>query len=188
MLRPVFRICHQLRSLSSVWTSTVAPRDDLVQKPCRNHEILPCHQQHIFHRSVSSLAKRCLFWRVCLELEDVAARLQLLHDLFRHSHWLEWTLEIPKNDYKFTLCIDVSVILATQWGRFEPVIRCDINLKSEGRITRKNLVHFRRNLKQKSCRKIQKSYKNPKNLIKIPKICKQFWIISKNSENSLKIL
>ena len=34
----------------------------------------------------------------------------------------------------------------------------------EGRITRKNLVHFRRNLKQKSYRKIQKSYKNPKNL------------------------
>ena len=130
MLRPVFPICHQLRSLSSVWTSTVAPRDDLVQKPCRNHEILPCHQQHIFHRSVSSLAKRCLFWRVCLELGDVAARLQLLHDLFRHSHWLEWTLEIPKNDYKFTLCIDVSVILATQWDRFESVIFCDINLKS----------------------------------------------------------
>ena len=35
---------------------------------------------------------------------------------------------------------------------------------AEGRITRKNLVHFRRNLKQKSYRKIQKSYKNPKNL------------------------
>ena len=42
---------------------------------------------------------------------------------------------------------------------------------SEGRITRKNLVHFRKNLKQKSYRKIQKSYrkiqksyKNPKNL------------------------
>ena len=34
----------------------------------------------------------------------------------------------------------------------------------EGRITRKNLVHFRKNLKQKSYRKIQKSYKNPKNL------------------------
>ena len=34
----------------------------------------------------------------------------------------------------------------------------------EGRITRKNLVHFRKNLKQKSYRKIEKSYKNPKNL------------------------
>ena len=34
----------------------------------------------------------------------------------------------------------------------------------EGRITRKNLVHFRKNLIQKSYRKTQKSYKNPKNL------------------------
>ena len=41
----------------------------------------------------------------------------------------------------------------------------DINIiLNEGRITRKNLVHFRKNLKQKSYRKIQKSYKNPKNL------------------------
>ena len=34
----------------------------------------------------------------------------------------------------------------------------------EGRITRKNLVHFCKNLKQKSYRKIQRSFKNPKNL------------------------
>ena len=33
-----------------------------------------------------------------------------------------------------------------------------------GAITRKNLVHFRKNLKQKSDKKIQKSYINPKNL------------------------
>ena len=32
--------------------------------------------------------------------------------------------------------------------------------KPEGRITRKNLVHFRKNLKQRSYRKIQKSVNN----------------------------
>ena len=44
------------------------------------------------------------------------------------------------------------------------VTQYDIVSRAEGRITRKNLVHFRKNLKQKSYRKIQKSYKNPKNL------------------------
>ena len=36
--------------------------------------------------------------------------------------------------------------------------------RAEGRITRENLVHFRKNLKHKSYRKVQKSYKNPQNL------------------------
>ena len=35
---------------------------------------------------------------------------------------------------------------------------------AKGRIIGKNLVHFRKNLKHKSYRKIQKSCKNPKNL------------------------
>ena len=43
-------------------------------------------------------------------------------------------------------------------------LACYLIDKYEGLITRKNLVHFRKILKQKSYRKIQKSYKNPKNL------------------------
>ena len=92
----------------------------------------------------------------------------------RHLHFTYHSLMLPPHSKKYILFIQCSVVLLDLTVVHESFAKMDLltflhyRLSSlEGRITRKNLVYFRINLKQKSYRKIQKSYKNPKS-------CKQF--------------